>query len=100
MSREEERGRDPAIVGRWIAVGSELPCLVVALLFAGQLVAGQIGALVGALSGFVLGVIGIYATIRLYEQIEENARKRPAYMPSEEEILEDIQFPLEKDDES
>ncbi len=51
-------------VGRWIAVGSELPCAVIALLLAGQIIGQAIGgpsgamwgALLGSLVGFVFGV--------------------------------------------
>ena len=50
-------------IGPWIAVASELPCTVIALLLVGQIMGGSIGgssgatsgAIIGALLGFVLG---------------------------------------------
>lgn len=93
-------------IGPWIAVGSELPCSVIALLLVGQLLGGTFGgpsgatwgAIVGALSGFFLGVYGVYKTIGYLELIEQKSQERPRYMPPMEEILEDVVF--DEDDES
>ena len=90
-------------MGRWLAVGSELPCSVIALLLAGQVVGRALGgesmalwgALIGALLGFALGVYGVYATIRYFEHLETSQESRPVYMPDMDEILEDVQFDLD-----
>ena len=66
-----EKDRGFSGMGPWLAVGSELPCSVIALLLAGQVVGGSIGgpsgatwgAIIGAIAGFFLGVFEIYTTI-------------------------------------
>ncbi|MFW9958429.1 MAG: hypothetical protein ACFFCT_10180 [Candidatus Odinarchaeota archaeon] len=93
-------------VGPWIAVASELPCSVIALLLVGQIIGQSIGgssgatwgAIIGALFGFAFGIYGVFKTIDYLEQIEHKNTKRPKYMPPIEEILEDVVFEL--DDES
>jgi F0F1-type ATP synthase assembly protein I len=93
-------------VGPWIAVASELPCSVVALLLVGQILGQSIagpsgatwGAIIGALLGFAFGVYGVYKTIDYLEHIDRKSTERPKYMPPMEEILEDVVFEL--DDES
>ncbi len=92
-------------IGPWIAVGSELPCSVIALLLVGQLLGATFGgpsgatwgAILGALFGFFLGVYGVYKTIGYLELIETKSQERPRYMPPMDEILEDVVF--EKEDE-
>jgi len=93
-------------MGRWLAVGTELPCSVIALFLVGQLL-GQslggpsgatIGAIVGAVSGFILGVIGVYATIQYYDTLETATKQKKPYMPSEEEIFEDVKFDIPEDE--
>jgi hypothetical protein len=92
-------------MGRWLAVGSELPCSVIALLLAGQVVGQSIGgpslalwgALLGALLGFALGVYGVYATIRYFDHLETVEEARPVYMPDMDEILEDVRFDMDDD---
>ena len=89
-------------MGRWIAVASELPCAVIALLLVGQIVGGSIagptgamwGALLGALLGFVFGVYSVYVTIGYFDSLDAKAR-RTGYMPPMDEILEDVKFDLD-----
>ncbi|RLI55550.1 MAG: hypothetical protein DRO87_04890 [Candidatus Thorarchaeota archaeon] len=95
-------------MGKWLAVGSELPCSVIALLLVGQVVGqawgGQSlavwGALVGALLGFAFGVYGVYVTIQYFDHLEATARSRPVFMPDMEEILEDVRFDVEDSEKS
>ena len=90
-------------MGRWIAVASELPCAVIALLLVGQIVGGSIagqpgamwGALLGALLGFVFGVYSVYVTIGYFDSLDSKARRKIGYMPPMEEILEDVKFDLD-----
>jgi len=98
-----EKEREFSGMGPWLAVGSELPCSVIALLLAGQVLGGSVGgpsgviwgAVVGAVFGFFLGVYGVYKTIGYLELIEQKSQERPKYMPPMEEILEDVAFDLE-----
>ncbi|MGY5855554.1 MAG: hypothetical protein RTS72_03075 [Candidatus Thorarchaeota archaeon] len=90
-------------MGRWIAVASELPCAVIALLLVGQIVGGSIagptgamwGALLGALLGFVFGVYSVYVTIGYFDNLDARAKQKIGYMPPMEEILEDVTFDLD-----
>jgi len=90
-------------VGPWIAVASELPCSVVALLLVGQVLGQSIagpsgatwGAIIGALFGFAFGVYGVFKTIAYLEHIDRKNTEKPKYMPPIEEILEDVVFELE-----
>lgn len=90
-------------MGRWIAVGSELPCSVVALLLAGQIVGQSIwgpsgstwGAVIGALIGFAFGVYSVYLTIGYFDTMESTQEQARKYMPPMEEILEDVRFDIE-----
>ncbi|MBY8998016.1 MAG: hypothetical protein KGD60_09800 [Candidatus Thorarchaeota archaeon] len=90
-------------MGRWIAVASELPCAVIALLLVGQVVGGSIagpsgamwGALLGALLGFVFGVYSVFVTIRYFDELDAKAKRATRYMPPMEEILEDVTFDLD-----
>jgi hypothetical protein len=100
---EKERGFSG--MGPWLAVGSELPCSVIALLLVGQILGGSVGgpsgatwgAIIGAIAGFFLGVYGVFKTINYLELIEHKSQERPKYMPPMEEILEDVAFDLEDD---
>ncbi|TFH05636.1 MAG: hypothetical protein E4H14_12350 [Candidatus Thorarchaeota archaeon] len=100
---EKERGFSG--MGPWLALGSELPCSVIALLLVGQILGSSVGgpsgatwgAMVGAIAGFFLGVYGVYKTIGYLELIEQKSQERPKYMPPMEEILEDVVFDLEDD---
>ena len=57
------------------------------------------GALLGTILGFIFGVYSIYLTIGYYDQIEEEEEKTShTYMPSIEEIYEEVEIP-EPDDE-
>ena len=90
-------------MGRWIAVASELPCSVVALLLVGQIVGsslagptgGMWGALIGALFGFVFGVYSVFVTIRYFDRLDAKTKRSTTYMPPMEEILEDVTFDLD-----
>lgn len=95
-------------VGPWIAVASELPCSVIALLLVGQILGNSFlgpsgstwGAILGALFGFVLGVYGVLKTIDYLEQVERKKTERPKYMPPMDEILEDVVFDFDDDESS
>ncbi|MHA1862948.1 MAG: hypothetical protein ACTSWA_04195 [Candidatus Thorarchaeota archaeon] len=103
MTEKDNEERGFSGIGPWIAVGSELPCSVIALLLVGQLLGATFGgpsgatwgAILGALIGFFLGVYGVYKTIGYLELIERKSQERPRYMPPMEEILEDVVFDLE-----
>lgn len=90
-------------MGRWVAVASELPCTVIAMMFAGQIIGQSVwglqgstwGAVIGAITGFALGVYGVYVTVRFYEGMEQGASQRRAYRPSVEEITEDVEFDVD-----
>ncbi|TFF93001.1 hypothetical protein EU546_06815 [Candidatus Thorarchaeota archaeon] len=95
-------------MGRWLAVGSEVPCSVVALLLVGQILGESLGgatgrvwgALLGALLGFGLGVYGVFVTIRYFDNLERETEARATYTPSMEEITEEVYFDLDEEDES
>ena len=90
-------------MGRWIAVASELPCSVVALLLVGQIIGGSVagptgalwGALMGALFGFAFGVYSVFVTIRYFDRLDTEPKRATTYMPPMEEILEDVSFDLD-----
>jgi hypothetical protein len=90
-------------MGRWIAVASELPCAVIALLLAGQIVGqsvwgpsgGTWGAIIGAFVGFAFGVYSVYLTIGYFDRLEHESSRPRTYMPPMEEILEDVTFDLD-----
>ncbi len=92
-----------ANMGKWLAVSSELPCAVIALLLVGQIVGGSIagtsgatlGAILGALFGFAFGVYSVFITIKYFDKLDIETKRRTAYMPPLEEILEDVTFDLE-----
>ena len=93
-------------MGRWIAVASELPCAVIALLLAGQIVGqsvggqtgGTWGAIIGAFAGFVFGVYSVYLTIGYFDRLDQKNQQPRTYMPPMEEILEDVTFDLDSTD--
>ncbi|MHA1935742.1 MAG: hypothetical protein ACW97A_10695 [Candidatus Thorarchaeota archaeon] len=95
-------------MGRWFAIGSELPCTVIALMLVGQVIGSSLqglqgatwGAVIGAILGFFLGAYGVYATIGYYERIDKQASVKRAYQPPIEEIHEDVTFPLDDDEEA
>ncbi len=103
---EKEKDKGFSGIGPWIAVGSELPCSVIALLLVGQILGAAVGgpsgatwgAILGAIFGFFLGVYGVYKTIGYLELIERKSQERPRYIPPMEEILEDVAF--DQEDES
>jgi hypothetical protein len=90
--------------GKYLAVASELPCTVVAMLFAGQIVGTSIwglqgaiwGAIIGTVAGFVLGAYGVYATIGYFDRMERDTHLKGKYMPSPDEIAEDVVFRLDE----
>jgi hypothetical protein len=103
MSSSDDKGM--AGMGRWLAVGSELPCAVIAMLLVGQILGQSIwgpsgatwGAILGAIFGFFLGVYGVYVTIQYYDQLDHAAKVKSSYMPSDEEIHEDVKFEIPKE---
>ncbi len=90
-------------MGRWLAISSELPCAVIALLLVGQIVGGAIGgpagatwgALLGALFGFAFGVYSVFVTIRYFDRLEVKTKRTTTYMPPMDEILEDVTFDVD-----
>ncbi len=94
---------DMTSMGRWLAVASELPCAVIALLLVGQIIGGSIagpsgatwGALLGALFGFIFGVYSVFVTIRYFDRLDARSKRTSGYMPPMEEILEDVTFDLD-----
>ena len=92
-----------ANMGRWLAVASELPCAVIALLLVGQIVGQSLagptgatwGAILGALFGFFFGVYSVFVTIRYFDRLDTSAKRKTTYMPPMEEILEDVSFDLD-----
>ena len=104
-SNKEQVSPDEGIssMGKWLAVSSELPCAVIALLLVGQIVGGSIagpsgatwGALLGALFGFIFGVYSVFLTIRYFDNLEVKTKRAMKYMPPMEEILEDVTFDLD-----
>lgn len=99
----EQPDEGMASMGRWLAVSSELPCAVIALLLVGQVVGGSLagptgatwGALLGALFGFVFGTYSVFVTIRYFDRIDVKTKRTVGYMPPMEEILEDVTFDLD-----
>ncbi len=100
---EKEKDEGFSGIGPWLAVGSELPCSVIALLLVGQILGAAfggpsgatMGAILGSIFGFFLGVYGVYKTIGYLELIEKKSQERPRYMPPMKEILEDVAFDQE-----
>ncbi|MHA2423595.1 MAG: hypothetical protein ACXAEF_02335 [Candidatus Thorarchaeota archaeon] len=105
MSSEDDTGLSG--MGRWLAVGTELPCSVIAMLLVGQILGqailgpsgGTWGAILGAIFGFFLGVYGVFITINYYDRLEHVANVKQTYMPSKEEIHEDVTFDIPDEDE-
>ncbi|MFX0045724.1 MAG: hypothetical protein ACFE8Z_07745 [Candidatus Hermodarchaeota archaeon] len=98
---DESRQSGLAGMGRWLAVGSELPCSVIILLYVGSFLGSSMwgpegattGAIIGALVGFVFGVYSVYVTIGYYDRLEHKATERGKYTPSPEEIYEEFDLP-------
>ncbi|MFW9806940.1 MAG: hypothetical protein ACFFFK_09450 [Candidatus Thorarchaeota archaeon] len=90
-------------MGRWLAVSSELPCTVIALLLVGQIIGASIGgpsgatwgALLGALFGFFFGVYSVFVTIRYFDRLDAQTKRTITYMPPMDEILEEVIFDLD-----
>ena len=92
-----------ANMGKWLAVSSELPCAVIALLLVGQIVGSSIagasgamlGAILGALFGFAFGVYSVFITIKYFDRLDVETKRKTTYMPPLDEILEDVTFDLD-----
>ncbi|MHA2302164.1 MAG: hypothetical protein ACXACD_14555 [Candidatus Thorarchaeota archaeon] len=103
---DDQRQSGMAGMGRWLAVGSELPCSVIIMTYLGSflgttwwgLQGAVTGGVLGALAGFVLGVISVYKTVEYYDRLEVQSKTRRTYMPPPEEIYEEFDLPG-KDDE-
>ncbi|MHA2310663.1 MAG: hypothetical protein ACXADF_04150 [Candidatus Thorarchaeota archaeon] len=88
-------------MGRWLAVGSELPCSVIIMTYVGTLLGtawwgpqGAVaGGVLGSLIGFVLGVVSVYKTIQYYDRLEAKSKTKRTYMPPPEEIYEEFDLP-------
>ena len=98
---EESKQSGLAGMGRWLAVGSELPCSVIILLYVGSFLGSSLwgpggettGAIIGALVGFVFGVYSVYVTIGYYDRIEHKVMKKRTYSPPHEELYEEFDLP-------
>ncbi|MHA2378370.1 MAG: hypothetical protein ACXADO_02830 [Candidatus Thorarchaeota archaeon] len=101
IQSDERRKSGLAGMGRWLAVGSELPCSVIILLYIGYFLglsmwgpeAATTGAIIGALVGFVFGVYSVYVTIGYYDTLEEKATEWRTYAPPPEELYEEFDLP-------
>ncbi len=90
--------------GKYLAVASELPCTIVAMLFAGQIVGASIwgvqggvwGAIIGTVAGFILGAYGVYVTVGYFDRLERGTHLKGKYMPTPDEIAEDVVFRLDE----
>ncbi|MFX1331872.1 MAG: hypothetical protein ACFE9W_09960 [Promethearchaeota archaeon] len=88
-------------MGRYLAVGSELPCSVIIMTYVGSFLGaawwgpqGAVsGGILGALVGFVLGVVSVYKTIEYYDRLEAQVRTRRTYMPPPEDLYEEFDLP-------
>ncbi|TXT54923.1 MAG: hypothetical protein BAJATHORv1_50176 [Candidatus Thorarchaeota archaeon] len=107
MSKSQEQSQSGISgAGRWLAVASELPCSVIIMVIIGRILGeswwglqgATWGAIFGAIFGFFFGVYGVYKTINFLDDIEKKQKIRTTYMPSEEEIFEDVKFDLEDDE--
>ena len=103
MEQDEEQ-QDEGIfhgVGRWLALSSEMPCMVIIMLYIGQIMGtawggqqgGNLGALIGAFIGFIAGIYSVYYQVLRFEAAEDSQRRRRKYMPSLEEIYEEVDLP-------
>jgi len=100
LNADEHGGPDAVGVGRWFAVGSELPCSVIVMLFIGQFIGSSLngsqgatyGALIGAFLGLIFGAYSVYATVQFYDRMEQQATKKKPFMPPMDEILEEPEF--------
>jgi len=72
--KEREKRANIEGVGKWIAVGSELPIMVLAGAYIGYYLGEQnpsiasVSIILGALLGFILGVYNIYKIIQVWER--------------------------------
>lgn len=107
MAESDDQGQTSmAGMGRWLAVGSELPCSVIVMTYVGTFLGtawwgpqGAVaGGVLGSLVGFVLGVLSVYKTVQYYDRLETQTKTRRKYMPPPEEIYEEFDLPG-KDDE-
>jgi F0F1-type ATP synthase assembly protein I len=98
---DDQRQTGMAGMGRWLAVGSELPCSVIVMTYLGTFLGtawwgpqGAIaGGVLGSLVGFVLGVLSVYKTVQYYDRLETQTKIRRTYMPPAEEIYEEFDLP-------
>ena len=98
---DESRQSGLAGMGRWLAVGSELPCSVIILLYVGSFLGSSMwgpegattGAIIGALVGFVFGVYSVYVTIGYYDRLEHKVSEKRTYTPPPEELYEEFDLP-------
>ena len=81
MAIPEESESKYGTFGRYLGLGSEIPCMVVVGVLVGNLLAQQYdgfwsvwGVILGALIGFFIGVFNIYAIVRR-EEIENENKK-------------------------
>jgi hypothetical protein len=104
LAKQDQSGLAGA--GKYLAVASELPCTVVAMLFAGQILGSSLwgpqggiwGAIIGVIGGFLLGAYGVYITIAYFDRLERDSKLKRSYAPTPDEIAEDVVFSLDKKD--
>ncbi|MFX0055623.1 MAG: hypothetical protein ACFFAX_13385 [Promethearchaeota archaeon] len=103
---DDQRKTGMAGMGRWLAVGSELPCSVIIMTYVGSFLGtawwgpqGAVsGGVLGALVGFVLGVLSVYKTVEYYDRLETQIQTKRTYMPPPEEIYEEFDLPGKEDE--
>jgi F0F1-type ATP synthase assembly protein I len=103
MAQDEDQQEEGSFqgVGRWLALSSEMPCMVVIMLYIGQIVGtawggqpgGNFGAMIGAILGFIIGTISVYYQVERLEAAEGLTRQRKKYMPSLDEIYAEVDLP-------
>ncbi len=94
--------------GRYIAVATELPCMVIAFLFVGQIVGQSVyginggvwGGILGAIIGLFFGAYSVYLTLTKVDAMAAHAHYRPTYTPPLSEILEEPEFVRREDIDS
>ncbi|MHA1781376.1 MAG: hypothetical protein ACTSYL_11010 [Candidatus Thorarchaeota archaeon] len=95
-----ESGAGISSAGRWCAIATELPCVVLSLMLVGQVIGssvggvqgGTTGALIGVIAGVIFGTYSVYLTVQHFEAVERAESVRRTYMPPLEEILEEPEF--------
>ncbi len=102
---DDSTGSGLSGAGRYLAVATELPCMVLVFLFVGQTIGqtaaglqgAMLGGIVGAIIGLFFGIYSVYLTLTRIEKMEVRAQYRRTYTPPLSEILEEPEFPRRED---